>query len=176
MSRMKKSTKRWLGIIAVALVCLTLGALVGNMFDFRAPNKDNLWQDVSFADTDGVIADGADGVTVKLTDDNAVKASGYVETQQEVLIGTYELEAETSYVFDSSLNDGSNKSYYMVVKSGDTVLAKSYTGPVVISAEKLTADTEVSIYLVVAEDVNIDVTLRPVLCEGESSDDLVKFY
>ena len=173
---MKKSTKRMLTIIAVALACLTVGALFGNMFDFHAPNKDNLWQDVSFNDKDGVILDGADGVTVKLTEDNEVKVNGYAETAQEVLIGTYKLESKTAYVFDSSLNDGSNKTLYMVVKNGDTVMAKSYTGPVVISASQLTADTEVSVYLVIAEDVNVNATLRPILCEGESTDELVKFY
>ncbi len=174
MKRMKRSTKRWLGLVAVALACLTLGAFIGNVFDFHAPNEDNLWQEMSFADTDGVILDGADGVTVKLTEDNEVKVDGYAETAQEVLIGTYTLDADTSYVFDSSLNDGSNKTAYMVVKAGETVLAKSYTGPVVISAQE--SDTRISVYLVIAEDVNVNVTLRPILCEGESVEDAVKFY
>ena len=174
MKRMKRSTKRWLGLVAVALVCLTVGAIIGNVFDFHAPNEDNLWQDVSFAGNDGVILDGADGVTVKLTEDNEVKVDGYAETAQEVLIGTYTLDADTSYVFDSSLNDGSNKTAYMVVKAGETVLAKSYTGPVVISAQE--SDTRISVYLVIAEDVNVNVTLRPILCEGESVEDAVKFY
>ena len=176
MKKMKRSTKRWVTLIAVALACLTVGALLGNMFDFHAPNEENLWQDVSFAGNDGVILDGADGVTVKLTDDNELKVNGYAETAQEVLVGTYTLDANTSYVFDSSLNDGSNKTVYMVVKNGSTLLCKSYTGPVVISAEKITADTEVSIYLVVAEDVNVNTTLRPVLCEGDSVNDLIDFY
>ena len=123
-----------------------------------------------------MILDGADGVTVKLTDDNELKVNGYAETAQEIKIGTYMLDANTSYVFDSSLNDGSNKTVYMVVKMGATLLCKSYTGPVVISAEKLTTDTEVSVYLVIAEDVNVNCTLRPVLCEGNTINDLVDFY
>lgn len=176
MKRMKAKTKRWLTVIVVALACLTLGAFIGNVFDFHAPNEDNLWQDMSFNATDDVILDGADGVTVKLTGDNELKVDGYAESAQEVLIGTVTLDANTAYVFDSSLDDGSNKSIYMVVKAGGTVLAKSYTGPVVISAEKLTDDTEISVYLMIAEDVNVNETLRPVLCEGESVDDLVKFY
>ena len=175
MIRMKK-TKWFVTILAVALACLTLGALIGNLFDFHAPNEENLWQSVSFTDTDGVISDGADGVTVKLTEDNELKVNGYAEEAQEVLIGTYTLDANTAYVFDSSLNDGSNKTVYMVVKNGETVLAKSYTGAVVISAEKLTADTEISIYLVIAEDVNVNKTLRPILCEGDNIEDAVSFF
>lgn len=176
MKRMKRSTKRWLTVVVVALLCLTVGAIIGNVFDFHAPNDDNLWQDVAFNETDGVILDGADGVTVKLTEDNEVKVNGYAETAQEVLIGTYTLDANTSYVFDSSLNDGSNRTVYMVVKNGETVLAKSYTGPVVISADKIATDTQVSIYLMIAEDVNVGTTLRPILCEAESVDEIVDFY
>lgn len=176
MKKMKKSTKRWLTVVAVALACLTVGALIGNVFDFHAPNDDNLWQDVAFNATDNVILDGADGITVKLTDDNELKVNGYAETAQTIAVGTYQLDANTSYVFDSSLSDGSNKTVYMVVKSGDTVLAKSYTGPVMISAGALESDTTATIYLVIAEDVNVNATLRPILCEGESVDDAVSFY
>lgn len=174
MAKMKRKTKRTLGIIALVLVCLTVGAIVGNVFDFHAPNEDNLWQEMSFNATDNVILDGADGVTVKLTEDNEVKVDGYAETAQEVLIGTYTLNANTAYVFDSSLNDGSNKTVYMVVKANGTVIAKSYTGPVVISARE--ADTQISVYLMIAEDVNVSTTLHPILCEGENVEDLVNFY
>ena len=174
MAKMKRKTKRTLGIIALVLVCLTVGAIVGNVFDFHAPNEDNLWQEMTFNATDNVILDGADGVTVKLTEDNELKVNGYAETAQEVKVGTYTLDANTSYVFDSSLNDGSNKTVYMVVKSGETVIAKSYTGPVVISARE--ADTQISVYLMIAEDVNVSTTLHPILCEGETVEDLVNFY
>lgn len=176
MAKMKRKTKRTLGIIALVLVCLTVGAIVGNVFDFHAPNEDNLWQEMTFNATDGVILDGADGVTVKLTEDNELKVNGYAEIAQTIAIGTYQLDANTSYVFDSSLSDGSNKTVYMVVKTGDTVLAKSYTGPVMISAGTLESDTTATIYLVIAEDVNVNATLRPILCEGESVDDAVSFY
>ena len=176
MKKMKRSTKRWITLIAVALCCLTVGALLGNIFDIGNPNEDNLWQSATFAEEGGVICDGADGVTVKLTDDNAVKVNGYAETAQEILLGTVELQANTSYIFDSSLNDGSNKTVYMVIKSGDTVLAKSYTGPVVITAEKLAMNAEAQIYLIIAEDVDVNETLRPVICEGETVDELVSFY
>lgn len=174
MKKMKRSTKRWVTLIAVALACLTLGAVLGNVFDFHAPNEDNLWQEMTFNATDGVILDGADGVTVKLTEDNELKVNGYAETAQEVQVGTYTLDANTSYVFDSSLNDGSNKTVYMVVKSGETIIAKSYTGPVVISARD--SDTQISVYLMIAEDVNVSTTLHPILCEGENVEDLVNFY
>ena len=174
MKRMKAKTKRWVTLIAVALACLTIGAIFGNAFDFHKPNEDNLWQEMTFAGTDGVILDGADGVTAKLTEDNELKVNGYAETAQEVLVGTYTLEANTSYVFDSSLNDGSNKTVYMVVKANGSVIAKSYTGPVVISAR--TTDTQISVYLMIAEDVNVSTTLRPILCEGAVIDDLVSFY
>lgn len=176
MKRMKVKTKRWITLIAVALCCLTVGALVGNMLDIGSPNADNLWQSATFAEEGGVICDGADGITVKLTDDNEVKVDGYAETAQEILLGTVELQANTAYVFDGSLNDGSNKTVYMVIKSGSTVLAKSYTGPVVITADKLAMNAEAQIYLVVAEDVTVNVTLRPVICEGETVDELISFY
>ena len=174
MKRMKAKTKRGVTLIAVALACLTIGAIFGNAFDLHKPNEDNLWQEMSFNATDGVILDGADGVTVKLTEDNELKVNGYAETAQEVLVGSYTLEANTSYVFDSSLNDGSNKTVYMVVKANGSVIAKSYTGPVVISAR--TTDTQISVYLMIAEDVNVSTTLRPILCEGAVIDDLVSFY
>ena len=174
MKRMKAKTKRWVTLIAVALACLTIGAIFGNAFDLHKPNEDNLWQEMTFNATDGVILDGADGVTAKLTEDNELKVNGYAETAQEVLVGSYTLEANTSYVFDSSLNDGSNKTVYMVVKANGSVIAKSYTGPVVISAR--TTDTQISVYLMIAEDVNVSTTLRPILCEGAVLDDLVSFY
>ena len=55
MKRMKVKTKRWITLIAVALCCLTVGALVGNMLDIGSPNADNLWQSATFAEEGGVI-------------------------------------------------------------------------------------------------------------------------
>lgn len=189
--RMKSSTRRWVTILAVVLVSVTLAGVLGhitggfeNLFQpskwvIRAVNENNLYQSLDFADEKGVISDGADGITVSLNDDHVIKVSGVSEAAQAHVIGTYTLKANTSYVFDSSLSNGTKGTIYMAVRMVDDgeELVASYTGPAVISASKLTADTEVEIVVYIADKVSLrNVNLKPILCTGKTADDLVSFY
>ena len=166
-----------LGVVIVALGNITDGF---ENWDLHAPNEENLYQQLTFAETDGVIngANGKNGITVKLTEDNELKVNGNAESDLELTIGSYTLKSGTSYIFDSSIDNGSAGTIYMALrtKSG-TVLAESYNGAQVISGDTLTADTEVYVVLYIANKTSIDnVTLRPILCEGGDVDDIVKFY
>lgn len=184
-------TKKKLNITGVLIICLAaillLGALIiwlgsatqGFMnWDIHAPNEDNLYQKVSFADDDGIIGNNKYGVTVKLTEDNELKLNGKAEQDLEIVVGTYTLEANTSYIFDSSLNKGSEGTIYMaLLNASETAIAESYNGAAVIDAEDLTEDTVVQIVIYVAEGTSVDnIKLRPILCEGDDVDNIVKFY
>lgn len=186
-----KKTKRIIGIVAIALVAfaaLMLLAHVSSGFDtlnpteweLRQVNEDNLYQTMTFADTDGKLANGADGVTVKLADNNVLKVSGVNGTTEamDIQIGSIALKANTGYLFDSSLNKGSNQTAYMVLKDASgNILATSYTGPVVIAAENLAADTTATLHLIIAADKECpSSTLKPVICVGTDTDDIVSFY
>lgn len=192
MSRlMKRSTRRWLTILAVVLVSVTLAGVLGhvtggfeNLFkpkkwNLNGVNKENLYQSLEFADEDGVISDGADGVMVTLNKNHEIKVTGVAESAQVHVIGTYTLQANTSYLFDSSLSNGTKGTIYMAVRevnSDDNIVA-SYTGPVVIAATELAEDTEVEIVVYVADETSLrNVTLRPILCTGKTTDDLVSFF
>ena len=189
MRKAQSKTKMIFAVVGIFLALLFMVVLImkatsnlDNLFEpdewaLKTVNEDNLYQSATFAgDAKGVIANGADGLTVKLDDDNAIKIGGTSEIDQSIRIATYTLKANTSYIFDSDLNDGTNKTYYMVVKAGDVEIAKSYTGPVIISASEITADTEVTINLVVKADVGLSDTLKPILCIGNDTDDIVKYY
>ena len=171
-------------LAAVVLLLSVIGSLSDgfkNMkpaewFDKEA-NPENLYQSLDFAGDDkGMILDGADGVTVELIDDNAIKVRGTSEIDQTVVIGTITLNEHTAYIFDASLDNGSNKSMYMTITAGEEVIESSYTGPVIIHADAFDGATEVTVSLVIAKDCDTNVTLRPVLCPGADIDDAVDFY
>lgn len=190
--RVKRLKFNWLTAVALVLVAVTVTALIGNLsggfqkgigdWSVREVNKNNLYQSLIFADTDGVYASGENGVSIKLKDDNVIKVSGTAEATEEkgmvYNIGSTTLRANTSYVFDSSLNDGSNGTIYMSIvnSSTGTVIASSYRGPVLISAKDITEDVGVHIELVIKNDTDVNVTLRPILCVGNSIDDVIDFY
>ena len=185
----KPKTKKLLLIVVSVMAGLLALAFLGNVtggfanvfkpdkWTFREPNTDNLWQSVDFAaDDDGVIAEGADGVTVELTEDNEIKVKGTAEVAQTIELGKVVLNPHTAYVFDSSLSDGSNKTMYMVIKNGDTEIISSYSGAKVIAADTFTEATEVTISLVIAEGFVANRTLKPILCTGANVADAVDFY
>ena len=189
MSRMKTKTKRWIGAIALVLVAVALCAVLGNLSDgfqkgpsewkLREVNPDNLYQTMDFADTDGVINDGVNGVTVKLGDDNVIKVNGNSGADQAISIGTVTLKANTAYVFSSSMGSTSSKQtmYLSLNNTAGNELWAAYTTSVVIPATAITTDMIVTLTLNIAEDVDVDnVSLRPVICVGESADDLIGFY
>lgn len=188
----KRGLRRFLTIVAVVLASVTLCGFIVSISDggenffkpsewaFFQVNEDNLYQQMTFAptDDDGVLEDGRRGVTVTLTDDNTLKLKGEAEEDIDIVVATGTLKANTAYVFDSSLNDGSGKTIYMeVVASSGEVLAASYSSAVVIPASKLAADTNVSVKLYVKAEYDTGrIELKPILCEGETTKDLVDFY
>lgn len=185
MKRAKRSTKAWITFIVVALACLTLGAFVGSVYNnfVRSVNKDNLWQDATFAGGvnggDDTICDGADGIIVKVTKYNEIVVKGCAEKDMKLLIASVPLKSETRYVFDSSLNDGSNGTVYMVMEDSTNSVTeyKSYTGPVVIEEDSWSDSPHMfDVYLVIKKDTEINKTLRPVICEGDHINDLVSFF
>lgn len=185
---MRFKTKRWIGAIAVVLVAVALCAVLGNISEgfqigpsdwkLRKVNADNLYQSMTFQDTNGVLENGENGITVKLLEDNVIDVNGTAGTDLTVKIASTTLKKNTAYVFDGSLNDGSNQTMYVTLEtSTGTVVTKSYTGEVVIPASAVTADTEVYLTLHIAKDTAANhVKLRPILCEGADTDDAVAFY
>ncbi|MBQ8357357.1 MAG: hypothetical protein IJX39_06055 [Clostridia bacterium] len=175
---MSKKTKRILTAVGMLMLGVLLTVVVSNAvgvatWNIREANEANLYQSVTFAGTDGVIASGENGVKIELTDDNEIKVKGTSETDGTYVIGKITLEANTSYIFDSSLTNGSNGTMYMSIMSGETELAKSYSGAVVFTP---TSATEVQICLYINKDVKTNVTLCPVLCKGTTTGDIVDFW
>lgn len=181
--------KKILIAIAAFMAAVLLLSVIGSLSDGfknvlkpqtwfdKEVNEENLYQRLDFyGGENGVILDGADGVTVELTADNSIKVRGTSEVQQTVAIGTLQMDVHTAYIFDSSLDNGSNKSMYMIISAGDEVIASSYTGPVIIPADAFDSATEVTVSLVIAEDCNTNVTLRPVICPGATIDSVVSYY
>lgn len=187
--RVKRLKFNWLTAVALVLVAVTVTALIGNLsggfqngvsdWKLRDVNEDNLYQSLTFLDADGVFTSGENGISAKLNDDNVIKVSGDADTDLNIKIGKTTLKAGTSYVFESSLKDASSKTVYMsVVKASDetTVIKSSYEDPILITGSSLTADTEVIIVLTIKAEAEVNATLRPVLCEATSVDDVISFY
>jgi len=170
------------GAFLLAILTLVLiGKASGGFTDFddmklRRPNEKNLWQSMAFAN-EGNIAGGEDGLTVKINEDGQVKINGTSQKAGEYVLATGTLKAGTSYVFDAGLDNGTNATLYVVVRSkSGTELAKCYTTYATISAQS--ADTEVEIVLKIG-DKDVDAkskTLNPVLSVGTEEKDLVAFW
>ncbi len=187
---MSKSTKMKIFVIVAILIAgvllVAFGKVTGGFQNlhpddwvFREINEDNLYHSLDFADAEGVIANGADGITVELGEFNELRVTGTAEGAQSINIGTYTLKANTAYVFDSSLNDGTKGTIYMVLcnAAGEELAnAASYNGAVSIPASALSTDMIVTVVLKIADDVKVNETLKPVLCEAASVSDIVSFY
>lgn len=187
MFKMKRKTKRFFSVIAVILIAVSLSALLGNMtggfqdsiseWSPYEVNEENLYQQLDFADDKGVLANGADGITAKLGDDNVIRVSGTAEKDIKIVIGTYTLKQGVSYVLDSSYNEGSRGGMYMCFeKSNGEEYAACYTDEYIISGSSLDSDMTVTLVLKIADGTKVNEKLKPVLCEGIDADDLVKFY
>lgn len=182
---MKRKTKNILIAVGAFLLAVLTLVLIGKAsagftdFDdmqLRRPNEKNLWQNMTVAN-DGKIANGEDGLTIKVSDDGQVKINGTSQKSGEYVLATGTLKSGTSYVFDAGLNNGSNATLYMVVRSkSGTVLAKCYNTYATISAQS--ADTEVEVVLMVGDkDVGVrNKVLNPVLSVGTEEKDLVAFW
>lgn len=186
MKKMKKSTK-WIlistaialsvGLLVVGLGKVTLGFQNWNTDDWslRQNNPDNLYHSANFLDDEGTLSQGADGITAEMnTDDHTIKVRGSAEKDVDVGIAVVSLKAGT-YVFDGGLSNGSNKTAYVQLTnvSGGAVLATSYNGPVVFEVE---TDVQANLVLHVAEEASVNTTLKPIICLGEKTGDLVGFY
>ncbi|MBQ8356220.1 MAG: hypothetical protein IJX39_00265 [Clostridia bacterium] len=181
---MSKTVKRLLGVLGVLLVGVLLTVLVSNLlgiaeWNVKEVNEDNLYQSLTFADANGVIASGEDGISVKLDEeDNTIKVKGTAGADVTYLIGTTTLKAGTSYIFDGSLEEGSNQTIYVSVvnKSTGEVIKSSYRDAVLISADSITADTEVKIEITIKADTTVNETLEIILCEGNDVDEIVNYF
>lgn len=187
---MRAKNKLMIKIVVIVLVACAGVVLLGNVsggfqnmkpseWKLRDVNDANLYQSLDFADTDGVLENGGDGITVTLEEDNILKVDGTAETAKNIMVGTTTLKAGTSYVFGSNLKNGTKGTIYLRVvnTANNAVLASNYNAASVISGDDLSADTTVSIEIVIAEEVSVDnLSLKVVLCEGEAASDLVDFY
>lgn len=185
---MSRKTKNMIKMVACVMAAVFGIVLLGNItsgfqnlnpadWELRSVNEANLYQQMAFAEEDGVFADGADGITVKLNeDDNSLKIDGCAEIDKAIAIGSVTLKANTDYLFDASLNNGTNKTVYaQLVDAEGTVIAKSYTGPVVIAA--LAEETDVTLQIVVKADTSLRrLTLKPIICEGNDVDNIIGYY
>lgn len=187
--RVKSSTKMkiWI-VVALLIVCGGL-ILLGNVskgFQNMNPadwslvevNEDNLYQAFTFADDEGFLAKGENGLTVKLDDENVIKVDGEAEIDQTILVASYTLKAGTSYVFDSGFEGSKGTIYLRLTDSANGAELKScYNSAVVISGNEIAQDITVNLEIVIAEETDIDnLKIKPVLCVGSSVDDLVDFY
>jgi len=188
--RMKSTTKMKIFVVVSLLIACAGMVLLGNVsqgfqnwdtaeWSLKKVNPDNLYQQLDFADTDGKLENGADGITVTIDDENVLKVNGTAQTEKVVVVGTTTLKQATDYVFGSNLTNGTNKTIYLrlVNNSTNAVLATCYNGATVISADNLAADTVVRLEIYIAEEATINnLVLRPVICTGAASDELVSFY
>ena len=166
-----------LGIVALGKV--TVGFQNWNTDEWRLlqNNPDNLYHSLNFTAENGIVADGSNGISVKVDEDNhSVRISGTAEADGSYLIGTTTLKANTSYVFDGGMDNGTAKTAYVSVinASTDEVIITSYNGPVLI--KDITADTEIKIMVTVKEEAALNLIIRPVLCVGSTVDDVVNYY
>jgi len=172
--------------ITLAIVMLLMGLLVVLIkvsdgfqmgvedWKLRKVNEENLWQTISFADDeDGLIAAGENGVIVKLTEDNVLKVDGTADGDLNIVVGTITLKANETYVFDSDFNGRGNTMFVKLVDANDTVLKNCYGSAVTYTPS---SDTVVKVVVFIANETDVNATLKPVLCVGTSSDDLVDFY
>lgn len=183
---MRVKNKLMIKVVAIVLIACAGVVLLGNItggfqnmkpseWQLREVNKDNLYQDLTFADTDGTLEDGADGIAVTLEKNNVLKVNGTAEADKEIMVGTTTLKAG-SYVFDSSLKNGTKGTIYLRVvnTANDEVLASDYSAASVFT---VSADTSVRLEIVVAKNAAIkNLTLEVVLCEGTAASELVSFY
>lgn len=185
---MKRSTKNKIFVVVAILLSSVLLVAFGNItggfqnlhpddWVLRQINEDNLYHSLAFAGTDGVIANGENGITVELGEYNELRVTGTAEGAQSIEIGEYTLKKDTTYVFDSSLTNGTKGTMYMVlVNANDQEITgtASYNGATVIEA--LSVDTVVTVVLKIANEFEVNKTLKPILCEGASAADAVSFY
>lgn len=181
---MSRKTKRIIMVVALFAAAVLLLVIIGKassgFTDFenmalRRVNDKNLWQQFTMSGTDGVIVNGSDGVTIKVNDDKQIKINGTAEQTITAVIATGKLAANTSYVFDASLKNGSNGTVYVSVRTADgTNLVDCYRGYVTIPA----ADTEraVEVVVTIVKGPGNSLTLEPVLSAGSEKADLVSFW
>ena len=184
---MKAKTKRIIAVVATVLIASFALILLGNLsggfqnwetdeWKLRKLNPKNLYNDLTFAaNAEGVLADGSTGIFAEIDEDNnVIEVEGTAETDTTIVVGTCSLKAG-SYVFDSSMSNGTKGTVYMSVVNSSTgeELAASYRGPVVFS---VSADTNVKVQVSVNAETKVDLTLKPILCEGKETSDLVGYY
>lgn len=187
MKKLKFNKKALLSVVAIVLVALTGIILVGNLgiqalnpakWEFRSVNEDNLYQAMSFADKDGTLANGENGINVTIDEDRIIQCKGTAEVDDIIVVGTYELEAGKSYVFDSGIN-GSKGTVYLRLTDvdNDEEIKSCYNSAVVISGDEISDNTTAKLEIVVAKDTSLNnLKIKPVLCIGTSATDLVEFY
>lgn len=166
-----------LGIVALGKVTVGFQNWNTDEWSLLQNNPDNLYHSLNFSAENGIVADGSNGISVKVDEDNhSVRISGTAEADGSYLIGTTTLKANTTYVFDGGMDNGTSKTACVSVinASTDEVIKSSYTGPVLIS--DIVADTEIKIMVTVMEEASLNITIRPVLCVGSTVDDVVNYY
>ncbi len=186
---MRAKRKMIATMVAIVLVACTGLILIGNLskgfqnmdpteWQLREVNEDNLYQAMNFADDDGVLSGGENGVTVSIDDDNIIKVSGTAEEATSIPIGTYTLKKGTSYVFNSGMNGSKGTAYLKLTNVNNDAEVKScYNSTVVIPGDELVEDITVKLELVLAEDCSLNnVKIKPILCVGTSVEDLVEFW
>ncbi|MBE6604352.1 MAG: hypothetical protein E7639_01430, partial [Ruminococcaceae bacterium] len=99
MKNMKSGTKMKIFVVVALLIACAGIVLLGNVsqgfqnmnpneWQLRKVNTENLYQQLDFADTDGKLENGADGITVTIDDENVLKVNGTAQTEKVVVVGT----------------------------------------------------------------------------------------
>ena len=165
------------GVAVVALGKVTLGFQNWDTDDWslRQNNPDNLYHSATFLAADGVVANGSDGISIKVDeDDHTIRVKGTAEVDKEYAVALVNLKSGTTYAFDGSLDNGTNKTYYMVLEdTSGNVLATSYSGPMLFT---VSGDTQAHIKIVIKADASVNTTLKPILCVTDDVDELVDYF
>ena len=148
-------------------------------WSLRKVNGENLWQAATFnADKNGVVAglEGS-GVSLNLDDDHVLKVSAAKthKTAVTVAVATVTLPAGKAYVINPQANaSGTNDTFYISVKSGDTELKRSYGTAVYL--DELASDTTITVEFYLAAEVGAEITMKPLIYAGNDETTPISFY
>ena len=167
---MKKSTKKTVGIVAVAvLLGVALSAIFGAItngfqdFDIREVNPDNIINVESYVDN--LDAEREDGLKIEVSEDGAITVSGKNKTEQDVKIEIQDVTLEVGkYTISSGAKNTDEKTYFLSIVNGeDEVIADTEDESTIAI---LANNSECTIYITICAGESVDTTFYPVLVEG----------
>ena len=169
---MKKSTKKSIAIIAIAVViCTCLGWLTAGFqsLDFaerfqRERNSENL---ITIEDVSLTSVNHESGIEVTVDDNGVVTLNG--ESDEDLVLTYATVALEPGDYILTGAEDGSKSTYYLSVTVGSDVIKGDFNGEFTVK----TAGTYTIQIHIKGETALKNVKLYPVVNEG---DEAVKFY